>query len=65
MLEASLLEYAIVMDADEQRQLDEALTRMRAAASHMTEDEIMEKIIEIIDEDRARRRQQAGMPTAS
>ena len=66
MLEASLLEPVAMMDADEQQRLDEALARMRAAAAHMTEDEIMEKVIEIIDEDRARRRsRQAEMPTAS
>lgn len=56
MIERSLLESVIVMDTDEQKPLDEALARMRAAAAHMTEDEIMEKVVEIINEDRALRR---------
>ena len=53
------------MDADEQKQLDEALSRMRATAAHMTEDEIMDRVIEIIDEDRELRRRQAGVRAAS
>ena len=58
-------EWVIAMDADEQKQLDEALSRMRATAAHMTEDEIMDRVIEIIDEDRELRRRQAGVRAAS
>ena len=64
-MEAPMPEGATVMNADEQQQLDEALARMRAATADMTEDEIMEKVIEIIDQDRARRRAQTSVPAAS
>ena len=47
---------------EERKQLDEALARSRAAFAHMTEDEIMEKVIEIIDEI-AQLATQAGKPT--
>jgi hypothetical protein len=46
---------------EERKQLDEALARSRAAFAHMTEDEIMEKVIEIIDEMRAARRAETAV----
>ena len=50
---------------EERKQLDEALPRSRAAFAHRTEDEIMEKVIKIIDEDRLLATKQASLLIAS
>jgi hypothetical protein len=61
IIEAALPEYLIVMNEDEQKQLDEALARARAAFADKTEDEIMDDVARVIDEVRAAQRSEAAV----
>jgi len=61
MIWASPPEWSVTMDADEQKQLDEALAEARAAFANKTDDEIMDDVARVIDEVRADRRAETAV----
>ena len=48
------------MDVERQKQLDEALTRMRAAFADVPEEQLIEDVAEIVRQNRELRREQAS-----
>jgi hypothetical protein len=48
------------MDAEQDRQLDEALARMRTAFADVPEEQLLQDVVEIIERDRQERRQKAS-----
>jgi hypothetical protein len=53
------------MDARREQELDEALTRMRAALSDVPEEQLLEDVAEIVERDRQARREKASTPTSA
>jgi len=53
------------MDAERERQLDEALVRMRLTFADLSEDEILDDVARIVDQDRETQRRQAGSPKSA
>ena len=48
------------MDAEQDRRLDEALARMRAAFADVPEEQLIEDVVEIIERDRQEQRRKAS-----
>lgn len=53
------LEWVSPVDAEREKQLDEALARMRAAFADLSEEQILDDVAQIVERDRKERR----MPT--
>jgi hypothetical protein len=53
------------MDSERERELDEALARMRAAFVDIPEEQILEDVAAIIERDREEQRRKAGLPTSA
>jgi hypothetical protein len=47
------------MDAEREKELDEALARMRAAFADIPEEQLLEDVAEIVERDRHERRKKA------
>jgi hypothetical protein len=59
------LERLTEMDAEREREFDEALARMRAAFADVPEEQLMQDVVEIIERDRQEQRQKASSPTSA
>jgi hypothetical protein len=53
------------MDADREKQLDEALARMRAAFADVPEEQLIEDVARIVERDRELRREKASKPATA
>jgi hypothetical protein len=53
------------MDPERERQLDEALARMRAAFADVPEEQLIEEVARIVERDRELRREKAAEPTSA
>jgi hypothetical protein len=53
------------MDASREQELDEALTRMRAALGDVSEEQLLEDVAEIVERDRQARREKASTPASA
>jgi len=53
------------MDAQHEKELDEALARMRAAFADVPEEQILEDVARIVEQDREEQRKKAGLPTSA
>ena len=53
------------MDAVREKQLDEALARMRAAFADIPEEQILEDVAQIVERDREEQRTKAGSPKSA
>lgn len=53
------------METEREKQLDEALSRMRAAFADVPEEQILEDVAQIVERDREEQRSKAGLPTST
>jgi hypothetical protein len=53
------------MDAEQEKALDEALARSRAAFADKSEEQIMDEVVEVIDQMREARRKEMAVPTSA
>lgn len=53
------------MDAEREKQLDEALGRMRAAFADVPEEQILDEVAQIVERDREEQRRNAGSPKSA
>ena len=60
MLAAADLERLMSMDAEQDRRLDGALARMRAAFADVPDEQLIQDVVEIIERDRQEQRQKAS-----
>ena len=53
------------MDAEREKELDEALARMRAAFADVSEEQLLEDVAEIVERDRQERQEKASTPASA
>ena len=65
MISCDSLERLSHMNEQREKELDEALARMRAAFADVPEEQILEDVARIVERDREEQRKKAGLPTSA